>query len=63
MKNIIKTFAILSCLTGFAQEEVSKDTIKIPFEGMDQTWQNGSDRRTTPPVLTNKYLSILIRDI
>ena len=57
MKNIIKTFAILSCLTGFAQEEVSKDTIKIPFEGMDQTWQNGSDRRTTPPVLTNKYFT------
>lgn len=29
---------------------------KIPFEGMDQTWQNGSDRRDSA-VLSNKYFT------
>ncbi len=42
-----------------AQTEKSKDSIseKIPFDGMDMTWQNGSDRRTSPPVLTTKYFT------
>ena len=33
-----------------------KDSIKsqIPFEGQDQTWQNGSDRRDSA-VLQTKY--------
>ncbi|PZF73861.1 outer membrane beta-barrel protein [Taibaiella soli] len=29
---------------------------KIPFEGMDFTWQNGSDRRTNP-ILQTKYFT------
>ena len=59
MNTIIKTLALLSSLTGFAQQEVIRDTIKekIPFEGMDMSWQNGSDRRTSPPVLTSKYFT------
>lgn len=58
-KKIISTFAILSCLSNFAQQTTIQDTIKekVPFEGMDMSWQNGSDRRTTPPVLTSKYFT------
>ena len=42
-----------------AQAEKPKDSIleKIPFEGMDMAWQNGSDRRTSPPVLATKYFT------
>ena len=42
-----------------AQTEKPKDSIleKIPFDGMDMTWQNGSDRRTSPPVLATKYFT------
>ena len=41
-------------LTAFAQ----KDSIKsqIPFDGQDQSWQNGSDRRDSS-VLTSKYVT------
>lgn len=31
--------------------------VKTPFAGMDQSWQNGSDRRTLPPVLATKYFT------
>ena len=59
MKNVIKTIAALSCFASFGQEKMEQDTLKekIPFEGMDMTWQNGSDRRTSPPVLTSKYFT------
>ncbi|MCF6132294.1 outer membrane beta-barrel protein [Flavobacterium wongokense] len=58
MNKIISTIAMLSCMTGFAQNTV-QDTLKekIPFEGMDMSWQNGSDRRTKPPVLSGKYFT------
>jgi len=55
MKTQLLSIAIIgSTLTSFAQ----KDSIKsqIPFEGMDQTWQNGSDRRDSA-VLSNKYFT------
>lgn len=43
-KTILFLVAITAMVQGFAQ----KDTVpaeKIPFDGIDQTWQNGSDRR------------------
>jgi hypothetical protein len=58
MKKTIVLLALLhTCINMFAQEK-SKDSIKekIPFEGMDQTWQNGSDRRTNS-VLSSKYFT------
>ncbi|HEY0298360.1 MAG TPA: outer membrane beta-barrel protein [Arachidicoccus sp.] len=38
------------------------DTVveKTPFDGMDMSWQNGSDRRTTPPVLQTKYFTGIV---
>ncbi len=62
----MKKTAIISCciamlLTSllYAQNNPNlADTIpKTPFDGMDQSWQNGSDRRTSPPVLTSKYFT------
>ncbi len=60
MKNIIISIALLSGISSFAQQDTIKE--KIPFDGMDMSWQNGSDRRTSPPVLTSKYFvgSIMI---
>lgn len=50
---------MLTIYNSNAQTDTSKDSIseKIPFEGMDMTWQNGSDRRTSPPVLSTKYFT------
>jgi hypothetical protein len=58
MKTHLLSVALISfSLCSYAQ----KDTIKsqIPFEGQDQTWQNGSDRRDSS-VLTNKYVTGII---
>lgn len=55
MKRIfILTLAVFS-LTAWAQTDST--AVKVPFEGQDQTWQNGSDRRTSPPVLATKYFT------
>ena len=64
MKKIIIALVLLSGSSLFAQQISIQDTLKekVPFDGMDMSWQNGSDRRTTPPVLTSKYFvgSIMI---
>lgn len=48
---------MLTTYTASAQSDTTKEVVeKIPFEGQDQTWQNGSDRRTSP-VLQSKYFT------
>lgn len=55
---------VFTCLAGLlatqnTYAQAATDTVpkeKIPFEGMDLTWQNGSDRRTNP-VLQTKYFT------
>ena len=54
MKKAIFTMSLLASICLHAQEDTPKEN--IPLEGMDQTWQNGSDRRTNP-VLTSKYFT------
>ena len=54
MKKVIFTMSLLASICLYAQEDTPKEN--IPLEGMDQTWQNGSDRRTNP-VLTSKYFT------
>lgn len=53
MKHLLT--AIIACAVTAA---TAQDTIKekIPFDGMDMTWQNGSDRRTNS-VLQSKYFT------
>lgn len=56
-----KTGLITILLINIYLSVMSQDTLKIPFEGMDFTWQNGSDRRDSS-VFHNKYFvpSIMI---
>ena len=43
-------------LSGIALSSMSQTQSQLPFEGMDQTWANGSDRRDSA-VLTSKYFT------
>jgi hypothetical protein len=54
MKTNIILVAFFNASMFFAQTDTTK--VKVPFDGMDQTWQNGSDRRTNS-VLTSKYFT------
>ncbi len=56
MKNRLLLFFLLA-FGGFAfAQDDSTAAEKVPFEGMDMTWQNGSDRRDAP-VLAGKYFT------
>ncbi len=46
MKKIV--FLLLTCFSAWGQA-------KVPFFGIDQTWQNGSDRRDSSAWASNKY--------
>lgn len=54
---IFASVAILSIHSTYAQQksETEKEE-KVPFDGMDLTWQNGNDRRTHS-VLQSKYVT------
>jgi hypothetical protein len=52
-----KVLLILMVVSQQVKAQVDSIVQKIPFDGMDMSWQNGSDRRTTPPVLANKYFT------
>ena len=59
MKKTITILAVfISSINLFAQEAV-KDTVKekIPFDGIDQTWQNGRDRRDSSVFKDMKYFT------
>ncbi|RYZ33148.1 MAG: porin, partial [Sphingobacteriales bacterium] len=55
---------------GHAQEQAeaadtTTDTVtteKVPFEGMDMTWQNGADRREKPLLQTPYFTGIVMLD-
>lgn len=53
-----KKIFFIVVLTNVSMLFAQKNSVKsqIPFEGMDQTWQNGSDRRDSA-VLANKYFT------
>ncbi|WP_313806036.1 outer membrane beta-barrel protein [Flavobacterium sp.] len=55
MKKTLTLAASLFSIAAFSQTQ--SDSLKIPFEGMDMSWQNGSDRRTSPSVLATKYFT------
>ena len=63
MKNRITILiALILGMNAFAQEKVTDTVEKVPFDGIDQTWHNGTDRRTSTVFNKNKYFtpSILI---
>lgn len=53
MKRSLVLLCIAAALKAAAQDSTEN---KIPFDGMDMTWQNGSDRRQAP-VLQTKYFT------
>ncbi|MBS1535020.1 MAG: porin [Bacteroidetes bacterium] len=55
MKLILSFMMAALSLGSWAQTDSIQ--VKTPFAGMDQSWQNGSDRRTLPPVLATKYFT------
>ncbi len=57
MKKILILGFLLLSFVAFSQntqDSSKQETIKIPFEGIDMIWQNGSDRRDSS-VFHNKY--------
>jgi hypothetical protein len=56
-KTLLSLIALMPLLSSFAQNAPIKS--QVPFEGMDQTWQNGSDRRDSA-VLQTKYVTPII---
>ncbi|HEY4797627.1 MAG TPA: porin, partial [Bacteroidia bacterium] len=52
-KLLLSLFLLLQSFSAFSQTDT---TVRIPFEGMDFTWQNGSDRRDSS-VLQSKYVT------
>lgn len=54
MKKILLFFPLL--YSSILLSQTDSTSVKIPFDGMDMTWQNGSDRRTSS-VLTTKYFT------
>ena len=60
-KRLISTVLFLCALTAFSQDDTTEvETQKgEPLEGMDFTWLNGGDRRSTP-TLAGKYFTPII---
>ena len=56
MRTQLPAVFLVSSLFVSAQVDTTKS--KIPFEGLDQCWYNGGDRRTSAPVLENKYVTM-----
>jgi len=61
-KLLILSFLLCSFYIAKAQEDSSGGAEKIPFDGIDQTWHNGSDRRDHSVFQDMKYFtpSILV---
>src|SRR4051812_23556214 len=57
MKTITTCIAIAASLQLFAQK--NEEPARIPFEGIDMTWQNGSDRRDSA-VFSGKYFTPVV---
>src|SRR5258706_16474116 len=39
------------------QSALAQQTVRTPFEGIDQTWQNGADRRDSSVFKSMKYFT------
>jgi hypothetical protein len=58
-KSLLTSFIFFISFCAEAQDEIKKNRSQIPFDGIDQTWQNGSDRRDSA-LIKNKYCSLAI---
>ena len=53
MKQLLSVLFLLNAINSIAQDSIAK----IPFDGIDQTWQNGSDRRAFSVFKDMKYFT------
>ena len=61
MNNLLSVlFLTLFCKLAHAQDI---DTTKIPFDGIDQTWQNGNDRRDHANLQSKYVTGIVMMDV
>ena len=56
MKKQLLSIAIIFCSLYVAAQQKDSIQSQVPWEGQDQTWQNGNDRRDSA-VLTSKYFT------
>jgi hypothetical protein len=59
----MKKTLLICCIAGTVQLH-AQDTVqpKIPFDGMDMTWQNGNDRRTSQALQTKYFTGTVLLD-
>ncbi len=57
MKQLLFLTLFLQGMTAYAQ-----DSTKVPFDGMDMTWQNGNDRRQSPMLQTKYFTGSIMLD-
>ncbi|MBL7719177.1 MAG: outer membrane beta-barrel protein, partial [Flavipsychrobacter sp.] len=58
MKQLLFLSLALQAMTSYAQ-----DSARVPFEGMDMTWQNGTDRRQAPVLQTKYFTGSVLLDV
>ncbi|MBL7691989.1 MAG: porin [Flavipsychrobacter sp.] len=59
MKRTLFTCCMAACGALYAQDTTKE---KIPFEGMDMSWQNGNDRRTSAALQTKYFTGSVMLD-
>src|SRR5882672_4808709 len=57
MKASKLTWIVFVLFTLKVSAQIDTAESKTPFAGLDQSWYNGGDRRTTPPILESKYFT------
>lgn len=57
MKKALLVFALASKAICAVAQDTTTTTEKIPFDGIDQTWQNGNDRREDPAFQNMKFFT------
>jgi hypothetical protein len=59
----MKRTLLMCCMAAYgALHAQDTTTIKVPFDGMDMTWQNGNDRRTTSALQTKYFTGTVMLD-
>jgi hypothetical protein len=61
--HMLSLFFISSAVCSVAQKESKPTASQVPFDGMDQTWQNGSDRRDSALLQTPYFTGGVMIDV
>src|ERR1035441_1468868 len=61
--HVITIALIFNTLSTIAQKEIKVPASQIPFDGMDQTWLNGNDRRDSALLQTPYFTGGVMIDV